>query len=157
MKTPLKTGLSFGITSGVITTLGLIMGLYSSTNSRIAIIGGVVAIAITDCFSDALGIHISQETQNKNKKDVWQTTLATFFSKLIIASSFIFFFLLFDLPLSVWLSIGWGVMLLSIPSLLFSKEKGVQLIKPIFEHITIALIVILITSYLGTFIASFFN
>lgn len=155
MKTPLKTGLSFGITSGVITTLGLIMGLYSSTNSRIAIIGGVVAIAITDCFSDALGIHISEEAQNK--KDVWQATLATFFSKLIFASSFILFFILFDLPLSVWLSVGWGVILLSIPNLLFLKEKGTKSIKPVFEHILIALIVILITRYLGTFVASIFN
>lgn len=157
MRGSFRTGLSFGITSGVITTLGLIMGLYASTNSNVAIIGGIAAIAITDCFSDALGIHISQETQNKNKKEVWQATFATFFSKLIFAFSFIFFFLWFELPLSVRLSVGWGIILLSVPSLLFSNKKGIKLIKAIFEHIAIAIIVILITSRLGAFIASVFN
>ena len=35
-------GLSFGLTSGVITTLGLMVGLRSGTGSRIAVIGGIV-------------------------------------------------------------------------------------------------------------------
>ncbi len=39
MKHSIKTGVSFGLTSGIITTLGLMVGLNSSTHSRIAVIG----------------------------------------------------------------------------------------------------------------------
>ncbi len=56
MKESLNTGISFGLTSGVITTLGLIVGLHSGTHSKLAIIGGIITIAIADAFSDALGI-----------------------------------------------------------------------------------------------------
>ena len=46
MKHPFTTGLSFGTTSGVITTLGLIVGLHSGTHSALAVIGGIITIAI---------------------------------------------------------------------------------------------------------------
>jgi len=72
----LKTGFSFGLTSGIITTLGLMVGLHSGTHSKLAVTGGILTIAIADAFSDALGIHISEESKNKRiTKEIWQTTV----------------------------------------------------------------------------------
>jgi len=68
MKSSLKTGLSFGLTSAIITTLGLMVGLHSGTHSRLAVIGGVLTIAIADAFSDAMGIHISEEAENVHRR-----------------------------------------------------------------------------------------
>ena len=48
----LRVGLSFGLTSGVITTLGLIVGLASGTESKLAVIGGIITIAVADALSD---------------------------------------------------------------------------------------------------------
>ena len=59
MNRAVKTGISFGITSGIITTLGLMVGLANGTGSRLIVIGGILIIAIADSFSDALGIHVS--------------------------------------------------------------------------------------------------
>jgi len=53
MKASFKTGLSFGLTSGVITTLRLMVGLHSGTRSRTVVIGGILTIAIADAMSDA--------------------------------------------------------------------------------------------------------
>ena len=53
MKHSLKVGISFGMTSGIITTLGLMVGLHSGTNSKLAVIGGLFTIAIADAFPDA--------------------------------------------------------------------------------------------------------
>ncbi len=64
MKHSFKVGFSFGLTSGIITTLGLMIGLYSGTNSQLVVIGGILTIAIADSMSDALGIHISEESEN---------------------------------------------------------------------------------------------
>jgi len=60
MRHSITTGFSFGLTSGVITTLGLLVGLNSGTHSKLVVIGGILTIAIADAFSDALGIHISE-------------------------------------------------------------------------------------------------
>ena len=54
MEHSFRVGMSFGLTSGIITTLGLIVGLHSGTHSKLAVIGGILTIAMADAFSDAL-------------------------------------------------------------------------------------------------------
>ena len=86
MKNSVKKGLGFGLTSGIITTLGLIVGLSSGTNSKSVVIGGILVIALADAFSDSLGMHISEEANRKNKtKDVWESTFSTLIFKFIFA------------------------------------------------------------------------
>ena len=63
MKRAVTTGVSFGLTSGTITTLGLIVGLHAGTHSRLAVIGGILTIAVADALSDALGMHIAEESR----------------------------------------------------------------------------------------------
>ena len=91
MKHSIKVGLCFGTTSGIITTLGLMIGLYSVTNQRLPVIGGILTIAIADSLSDAMGIHISEESENKNSsRAFWEATFCTFICKFIIASSLLY-------------------------------------------------------------------
>jgi len=79
MRESIKTGVSFGLTSGIITTLGLMVGLNVGTGIRLLVIGGILTIAIADAFSDSLGIHISEESSHRNgHKAVWEATIATF-------------------------------------------------------------------------------
>ena len=85
MKKSFKVGLGFGLASSVITTLGIMIGLESSTSSRLAVIGGIATIAIADAFSDALGVHIAKESEgNFSTVEIWQATLATLFSKMVL-------------------------------------------------------------------------
>ena len=80
LKSSLKTGLSFGLTSGVITTLGLMVGLHSGTHSKSVVLGGILTIAVADSLSDALGIHVAEESKNHGShRDIWEATLATFY------------------------------------------------------------------------------
>ena len=86
MRSSLKSGFSFGLTSGVITTLGLMVGLHSATHQKLVVIGGILTVAVADAFSDALGIHISQESQNRfSSKKIWLATFSTFLSKLLFS------------------------------------------------------------------------
>ena len=48
-----RTGIFFGATSGVITTLGLIVGLNAGTNSMVAVLGGILVVAVADTASAA--------------------------------------------------------------------------------------------------------
>ncbi|MEW6407822.1 MAG: VIT1/CCC1 transporter family protein [Patescibacteria group bacterium] len=158
MRHSLKTGFSFGLTSGIITTLGLMVGLHSGTHSKLVVIGGILTIAIADAFSDALGIHISEESENKHStKEIWESTLATFLFKFIFALTFIVPVLLLNLSTAVIASIIWGLVLLSIFSFYIAKAQNVKSWKVVAEHLIIALIVITITHYLGGWIKSKFS
>jgi len=155
MRHSLKVGLCFGVTSGIITTLGLMVGLHSSTHSRSVVIGGILVIAIADALSDAMGIHVSEESENKHTpKEIWESTLATFLSKFVFALTFIVPILLFQLSTAIIVSIIWGLSLLGIFSFYIAKEQKATPWKAVVEHVTLALIVIIITHYAGDWISS---
>ena len=149
MENSLKAGVSFGITSGIITTLGLIVGLDTSTNSRLAVLGGVFVIAIADALSDALGMHLSKESEKKSIKSIWESTLSTFFAKFMIALTFIVPVLLLELHTAVFVSVIWGLLLLATLSFAIARSKGANPMKAITEHLSIALFVVIVTFWLG--------
>jgi len=140
-----KKGISFGLTSGTITTLGLMVGLYSGTHSTLVVIGGILTIAIADAMSDALGIHVSEESQKRNtKKHIWSATFSTFLAKFIYGLTFLIPVLLFNLKLAVIVSVIYGLLVLSILSYKIGKEHKGKGIKMVFEHLIIAFIVLII-------------
>ena len=115
MKHSIKTGVSFGLTSGIITTIGLMVGLHSSTHSKLVVIGGILTIAIADSFSDAFGIHFSEESENKHTKvEIWQSAISTFLSKLAVALTFVIPLLVFRLSVAVVVSVIWGLSVLAV-------------------------------------------
>ena len=157
MKISIRKGFGFGLTSGIITTLGLIVGLHSGTHSKLVILGGILVIAVADAFSDALGIHISEEAGSKTIKtnEIWESTISTFLFKLIFALSFIIPILLLKLQTAIIISIIYGLSLLAIFSFYIAKQKNINPVKSVVEHLVIAILVIIITHYLGDLIAGF--
>ncbi len=157
MKNSIKTGLGFGITSGIITTLGLMVGLNSGTHSMLATIGGVLTIAIADAFSDSLGIRIAKEYENKtNKKEVWEATLTTFFSKFFMALFFVIPIIFFELNTAIKLSVFLGISILAIFSYIIAKEKKANPWPVVLEHVGIAGFVVIISQVVGTLIRNNF-
>jgi len=158
MKHSLKIGFSFGLTSGIITTLGLMVGLHSGTHSSLVIIGGILTIAIADAFSDALGIHVSEESENKHTtKEIWESTISTFLLKFACTLMFVVPILLFQLSTAIIVSVIWGLSLLCIFSFSIAKEQKTKSWKVVIEHLIIALVVIIITHYVGDWIGSTFG
>jgi len=158
MDKSLKTGLSYGLTSGVITTLGLMVGLHSGTRSKLAVLGGIITIAVADAFSDALGIHISEESENVHtKREIWISTGATFLSKFLFALSFVIPVVLFKLSTAILISIIWGMSILTLLSYKIARSQGAKPWNVIAEHLIIVFVVIVITHFIGDLISIFFK
>jgi VIT1/CCC1 family predicted Fe2+/Mn2+ transporter len=155
MKISIRKGFGFGLTSGIITTLGLIIGLAFGTNSKAIVLGGILLIAIADAMSDALGIHVSEEAGSKQitKKEVWESTFSTVFFKFIFALSFALPVLLFNLITAVIIGIIWGILLLTMFSYNIAKNRKEKPYKAIAEHLLIATIVIIATYFIGKLIS----
>lgn len=156
MKHSLNKGVTFGLTSGAITTLGLMVGLHSETKSAAIVAGGILTIAVADAFSDALGIHISEEGENKHPpREVWRATAATFLTKFIFAMSFLIPILLFPLPVAIIVSVTWGMSVLAVLSYLIARNQRKHPWKVIGEHLGVAALVIIIAHFLGDGIACY--
>jgi VIT1/CCC1 family predicted Fe2+/Mn2+ transporter len=157
MRHSYQVGFSFGLTSGIITTLGLMIGLNAGTSSRLVVVGGILTIAIADAFSDALGIHISEESENKHSsREIWESTLSTFFCKFIIASHFVLPVFLLELEQAIIFSIVWGLLLLSVFSYYIAKNQKTKTVNVVLEHLLIAVFVVIAAHLIGTWISQCF-
>lgn len=153
MKTSWKTGISFGLTSGVITTLGLIVGLHSGTHSRGVVIGGILTIALADAMSDALGIHVSEESKNDGPaRQIWEATISTFAAKFVVSTTFMVPVMFSPLDQAIIISVAWGLLLLTVLSVFVARAQGIAPWKVIGEHLLIALCVVAMTHVIGNWV-----
>ena len=157
MKWTIKVGFNFGLTSGVITTLALMVGLHSSTQSKIVVMGGVLTIAVADALSDSMGIHSAVESQNlSNPNHIWEATFSTFLYKFIFSSIFIIPLLLLPLKKAVMVSIFIGLYLIFANSLYLARQRNVPPLKVIVEHLILTIFVIIISHLIGRGISAVF-
>jgi VIT1/CCC1 family predicted Fe2+/Mn2+ transporter len=158
MNNGVSTGIHFGLTSGVITTLGLIVGLHAGTHSTLAVLGGVFTIAVADALSDALGIHISEEAENTlSGRQIWLATLATFAAKFVMAGTFIVPILLLPLATAITVSVAWGLLVLAVLSVRLARVQRLSPLPVIVEHVGIGLAVVALTHVIGDWVAKAFS
>lgn len=153
-----RTGLFFGATSGVITTIGLMTGLHSGTKSVAAVLGGILVIAVADAMSDALGIHLAEESDpNTDHDHVWAATLSTFFNKFIFAISFAVPLLWLPLGQAVLVSIIWGMLVVTVLSYFLAKAQKANPAAIIAEHLGIAILVVVLSHFIGAWVGRTFT
>jgi VIT1/CCC1 family predicted Fe2+/Mn2+ transporter len=151
-----QTKFSFGGTSAIVTILGLIIGLDGTANPKVAIIGGILVIALADNISDSLGIHIFQESECVDKKEVWLSTFTNFFTRLFVSLSFVALIALLPLNLAVPCSVIWGMGLLAAISYTIAKGRGLNPYPAILEHFSIAIAVIIASEFVGKWLINRF-
>ncbi len=153
-----RTGLFFGATSGVITTIGLMTGLNAGTQSMTAVLGGILVISVADSMSDALGIHLAEEANpNTDHDQVWFATISTFVTKFVFAISFAVPLLLLSLNLAVLVSIAWGMLVIAVLSYFLARAQGERPLPIIAEHLGIAIIVVILSHLIGVWVANTFG
>jgi len=147
-----QTRFSFGATSAIITILGLISGLDTLARPRLTIIAGILVIALADNISDSVGIHVYQESEYINNKEVWISTLTNFLTRLFVSLTFILLIAFLPISLAVLSSMIWGLVLLTAISYTIAKHREVNPYLAIFEHIGIAILVIIASHLIGKWI-----
>jgi len=157
MRHSLRTGICFGLTSASITTLGLMVGLYSGTSSLMVVLGGILLVAVADALSDSLGIHIAEESKRNSRKHIWEATLSALFSKFLLALTFLPALFLFELHRAIVVNVFWGLLVLAVLSFFIAKDQKESAPKVIAEHVVIASVVILLSNWIGICINKFFG
>ncbi len=153
-----RTGLFFGATSGVITTIGLITGLNAGTHSMAAVIGGIFVIAVADSMSDALGIHLAEEADpNATTHHIWSATISTFLNKFIFAISFAVPLLLLPLDQAVIASLLWGMLVIIVLSYFLARAQKASPILIVAEHLGIAILVVVLSHLIGGWVGRTFS
>ena len=132
-------------------------GLNASTGSKLVVLGGILSIAVADALSDSIGMHISEETVSDEHHTVWSATLMTFLVKFVVGMSFAIPVIFLSLNTAMAVNIAWGVVLMTALSVAIARMKDENPLASVLEHVSIALVVVAITHFVGKLISSVFG
>jgi len=149
---------SYGITSSVVTSLALIVGLNEITNPKMSIIGALLLIALADNISDSLGIHIYRESAySKAKNNIKVYTFSNFLTRLSITLLFVLLIMFLPIQYAILSSIVLGLSLLSVLSYLIAVNQKTNPYLQIFQHVGIAIVVLITSHFVGQTIVNMFK
>lgn len=157
------TAISFGLTTAVITSLGMIVGMHSATSSRLAVVAGIVIMAFADGLSDAVSLHTAEEAEVEEEeskhtaKEIWLTTLLAFISVSGFTLTFAIPILFLPSYSAIVVAIVWGMLLLILLNLYIAKIRRENPMKLLLEHIFLAVVVIVISYFVGNLTAVAFG
>ena len=151
---------SFGSVSAVMTSLAMIIGLSNTPNAKASIVTALFIIAVADNISDSFGIHVHQESEATNAKEVQRITFTNFFARLLITAVFILFVTFLPMNLAIALSVLFGLAVIISISYFIAKKQKANPYKAIMQHLAIAALVMIASFSLrqlaADFVAKFF-
>ncbi len=151
-------GFVFGISSAVLTTLGVIVGLNAATDSRLAVLGGIASVAFADSFSDALGIYTAEKAERgSSSRGAMRGAVYTFLGKLIFTLSFAIPFLFLSFSDALFAATAWGIVLLVFMNAEIAFVQEEPVLKTVAARLLFAVIVIAISYVVGGQVAGIIN
>jgi VIT1/CCC1 family predicted Fe2+/Mn2+ transporter len=143
---------SFGTPAAIVTSVALIVGLGAAASDRAAVTGSLLILALADNLTDALGVHIYQESERLDEREAFRTTLANFLTRLLVSLTFVGLVLTTHEPATSYLGATWGLILLAGLSHQIAKVRGVSPLSEIAKHCAVALAVIALSDAIGTWV-----
>ncbi len=145
------TKISFGGPSAVVTSLGLIVGFAAARTPRATVLTALLIAALADNLTDALSIHIYQESEKLERRRAFAATVGNFATRLGICGTFVFLLAVLQTGYAVTVAVTWGVILLSGLTWLIARNRGANPVTEVGKHVAVALIVIAVSLSIGAF------
>ena len=146
---------AFGVTAAVLTSMALIVGLGSANTGKASIVAGLLIIGIADNLSDTLGIHLHEEADSGETK-AFSLSVSNYATRLAVVCSFVALVMLLPLGVARVVSMVWGAGLLSVLTYSIAVARSAKPLPEILKHLTIAVVVIVLSHLIGTLITGMF-
>ncbi|MGE5320699.1 MAG: hypothetical protein ACM3KD_11005 [Hyphomicrobiaceae bacterium] len=141
--------ISYGGTAAIVTSTALISGLSVANATKPVIVSALLIAALADNLTDALSIHVYQESEQLDEKDAFTGTITNFLARLLVCISFAIPVGVLPLAYAGAVAIVWGMSLLAALSFLVARERKVKPSLEIVKHMVVAAVVILASIAVG--------
>lgn len=155
---PFRTSrISFGGTAAIVTSTALISGLCAVNASKPIIVSALLIAALADNLTDALSMHIFQESEQFNQKKAFTGTITNFVARLLLSLSFVLLVGLLPLAHVDKVAIVWGMLLLTSLTYLVARERKVKPMQEVVKHLLAASAVIFASTLIPPWISELFG
>jgi vacuolar iron transporter family protein len=146
---------SFGGTAAIVTSVALIFGLDAATATKSTIVSGLLIVALADNLTDALSLHIYQESERRlEPREAFVATWSNFAARLVLALTFVLLVVLLPIASAVVASAAWGLALLTALTWALARERKASFAIELGKHVAAALAVILASRGIGVVITA---
>ena len=149
--------ISYGGTAAIVTSTALISGLSAANATKPLIVSALLIAALADNLTDALSIHIFQESEQLDQKEALTGTITNFLTRLLLCVSFVVLVGLFPLAHAGEVAIAWGMVLLAALTYLVAHERKVNAPLEVVKHVVVASAVILGSIAIGHWVNTVFS
>jgi len=143
---------SFGGTSAIVTSMGVIIGLGAASAELATVVSGLLIVAFADNLSDSLSIHMYQEAEKLEGRTAFRSTLTNFMTRILVALSFVAIVLMLPAPYAAMVALGWGCALLAAISCMLARSRSVGAAPEVVKHLGMAVLVIGASRVIGLWI-----
>jgi len=151
------TRFSYGGTAGIVTSLALIIGLDAATATEATIVSGLLIVAIADNLTDALSIHVYQESERLEDREAFKSTLTNVGTRMFVSLTFVLLVVVLPIASAVVVSVIWGFSLLIALTYILARERRGNVAFEIAKHVSVALVVILVSKAIGMWISAYLH
>jgi len=134
--------------------MALISGLSAADATKPIIVSALLIAAFADNLTDALSIHIFQESEQLDQKNAFNGTITNFVTRLLLSISFVLLVVLLPLEHVAKVSIVWGMLLLVILTYLVARERKVKPLREVVKYLLVASAVIIVSTLIPNWIGA---
>jgi len=149
-----KQGAVFGFMEGIVMLMGVLIGLATTGERRIAIIGVLVA-GVADAFANTAGFFASEESEGiHTKREVTLASLYCLIATIVATIIIIIPLILLEMKTAIYISFIIAIITLTLIGIYISKQTKEKTWKAITKYLIIGVITAIATHYIGTLITS---
>jgi hypothetical protein len=146
--------ISFGGTAAIVTSMALIAGLDAANAGKASTVSALLIAAVADNLTDSLSVHMYQESQRLEQKEVFLGTATNFATRLVVCLSFVLIVALFPAHVAASSGLVWGMALLIVLTYFLARYRGASTTSEIGKHAGAALVIIFVSKHIGQWIAA---
>jgi len=136
--------------------MALIAGLDAAHAQKMTVISALLIAALADNLTDSLSVHMYQESERLEQREVFKGTVANFATRLLVCLSFVGIVMICpDHHVATMVAFGWGMLLLGSLTCLLAHQRGASLLSEVGKHLATALAVIFISREIGRWISAY--
>ena len=147
---PALRRVSFGSTSAVVTSIGLVVGFGSA--QRATLIASLLIVGIADNLTDSLSVHLYQEAEGLEEHEAFTSTVTNFVARLTITATFVALVALLHDGWLMATAITWGLIVLGMLTISLAHQRNAPVRRELIRHYAIALIVIALSRAIGAYV-----
>ena len=149
-----RQGAVFGFMEGVVMLMGVLIGLATTGDRRIAVLG-VLAAGVADAFANSAGFHVSEEAEGiHTAKEVRLSTLWCLLGTIASTIAIIIPLILLPLNVAIYFALAIAIITLMLIALYVSKYHRIKRWRLIIEYVLIGVVAAIAAHYIGKLIVS---